>query len=185
MERRISLPINRDRNDNDIFWTAIIRMEFAKNQQCAGEYPMTHEHYQQRISLYIDNALNDKESAELFAHLSGCPDCRIFMKLTTRVHAQIAEEELSEVPSSLDRRVLASVAMKSAQAGQRSWYAPMWFTRISIPLPAAASILFLIIVGSLLFSPIISQEPQHRIEIPAPLESKIPSALQKQLELNK
>ena len=140
---------------------------------------MTHEPYQQHLSLYVDNALNDKDAAKLFAHLSRCADCRTFMKLTLGVHAHIAEEELAEVPLSLDRRVLASVAAASDQSERRQWYAPMWFTRISIPLPAAASILFLIIVGSLLLSPILAQEPQHQTEIPPSLMSRIPSSLQK------
>jgi anti-sigma factor RsiW len=139
---------------------------------------MNHEPYQQRISLYVDNALNDKETAKLFAHLSRCAHCRAFMKLTVGVHAHIAEEELAEVPHALDRRVLTSVATASDRSERRPWYAPIWFTRISIPLPAAASILFLIIVGSLLFSPILAQEPQQQTEIPASLISRIPSSLQ-------
>ncbi len=140
---------------------------------------MNHESYQERISLYVDNALNDKDTAKLFAHLSRCADCREFMKLTAGVHAQIAEEELAEVSLSLDRRVLASVVAASDRSERRLWYAPVWFTRISIPLPAAASILFLIIVGSLLFSPILSQGPQRQTEIPASLMSRIPSSLQR------
>ena len=140
---------------------------------------MTHEHYQQHASLYIDNALNDKDTAKLFAHLSRCEDCRAFMKLTLGVHAHMAEEELAEVPLSLDRRVLTSVAAELNRSERRAWYAPVWFTRISIPLPAAASILFLIIVGSLLLSPILAQEPQHQTEIPAALMSRIPSSLQR------
>jgi hypothetical protein len=145
---------------------------------------MTHIHYQQHISLYVDNALNDKDTANLFAHLSRCADCRAFMKLTMGVHAHIAEEELADAPLSLDRRVLASVAATLDRSERRPWYAPMWFTRISIPLPAAASILFLIIVGSLLFSPILTQPPQQPPEIPSQLVSKIPASLQ-QLPLNK
>jgi anti-sigma factor RsiW len=139
---------------------------------------MNHEPYQQRISLYVDNALNDKDTAKLFAHLSRCADCREFMKLTGGVHAHIAEEELAAVPLSLDRRVLASAAA-SDRSERRPWYAPMWFTRISIPLPAAASILFLIVVGSLLFSPLLSQPPQRQTEIPASWMSRIPSSLQR------
>jgi anti-sigma factor RsiW len=139
---------------------------------------MNHELYQQHISLYVDNALNDKDTAKLFAHLSRCDNCRAFMRSALSVHAHIAEEKLAEVPLSLDRRVLASVAAAD-QAERRPWYAPMWFTRISIPLPAAASILFLIIVGSLLFSPILAQEPQHQTEIPASLISRIPASLQR------
>jgi anti-sigma factor RsiW len=146
---------------------------------------MTHEHYQQNISLHIDNELNDKELAELFSHLAGCADCRMFLKATMHVHAAVVTEEPAEVPLSLNRRVLTSVMTKSVRAQRRAWYAPVWFTRISIPLPAAASILFLIIVGSLLFSPILSQEPPRQMEIPAPLLSRIPPSVQKQLELNK
>ena len=146
---------------------------------------MNHQTYQDLISLYIDNALSDKESTKLFAHLSRCDECRVFVKAGLVVRTHMAEEELAEVPPSLDRRVLSSVMTRSDETMQGAWYAPVWFTRISIPLPAAASIVFLIIVGSLLFSPILAQEPQHRTEIPAPLASKIPSSLQKQLELVK
>jgi anti-sigma factor RsiW len=140
---------------------------------------MNHQNYQERISLYVDNVLNDKDTSKLFAHLSRCAECRAFMKLALGVHAHIAEEELAEASLTLDRRVLASVATASDRSERRPWYAPMWFTRISIPLPAAASILFLIIVGSLLLSPILAQEPQHQTEIPESLMSKIPSSLQR------
>lgn len=146
---------------------------------------MTHEHYQQCISLYVDNTLSDKKTARLFAHLSRCDECRTFLKATLRLHAHIVEEKVEEVPHSLDRRVLADVATNAIPAQRRAWYAPMWFTRISIPLPAAASILFLIIVGSLLFSPILEQPPRHQTQIPEPLVSKIPASLQKQLDLNR
>jgi hypothetical protein len=146
---------------------------------------MNHETCQEQISLYVDHALVDKESAELFAHLSLCDDCRAFMKLTLRIHAHLKDEDLVEVPLSLDRRVLRDVSTKSVEASRKAWYAPLWFTRISIPLPAAASILFLIIVGSLLFSPILAQAPQPQPDIPAPLVARIPSSLQKQLELNR
>lgn len=140
---------------------------------------MTHTDHQQRISLYIDNALNDKDSSELFAHLAGCNECRTYMKISMRVSAQIANEELADVPRALDRRILASVSKESAALSRRTWYSPVWFTRISIPLPAAASIVFLIIVGSLLFYPLLNSDQQQRVSIPAELMSKVPAALQR------
>jgi hypothetical protein len=145
---------------------------------------MTHEHYQQRISLFVDHSLSDAEAAKLFAHLSRCKECRGFLTVTLGLHAHIAGDHLEEVPQSLDRRVLADVATVARPKQANAWYAPVWFTRISIPLPAAASILFLIIVGSLLFSPILAQPPQHQTEIPPQLVSKIPASLQ-QLPVNK
>jgi anti-sigma factor RsiW len=146
---------------------------------------MNHETHQELISLYIDNTLNDKESAELFAHLAGCNECRDFMKVTMRVHAHIVEEELAEVPLSLDRRVLGSVGKKSAELKPSSWYTPVWFTRVSIPVPAAASILFLIIVGSLLFSPLLASQPVQQTEPKDPLVSRLPAPLQNELKLYK
>ena len=145
---------------------------------------MTHIHYQQHISLYVDHALSDTESSKLFAHLSRCKECRSFLKLTSHVHARIADQELAEIPPSLDRSVLADVATEAVTTRNKAWYAHVWFTRISIPLPAAASILFLIMVGSLLVAPILAQPPQRQTEIPAQLASKIPASLQ-QLQLNK
>lgn len=146
---------------------------------------MNHTEHQERISLYIDGALSDKESAELFAHLSACDECRMFMKIILSVHSQIGDEELQDVPASLDRRVLASAARENSEARRRNWYAPVWFTRVSIPVPAAASILFLIIVGSLLFSPLLSPQPVQQMEPKDPLISRIPASLQDQFKLFK
>jgi anti-sigma factor RsiW len=140
---------------------------------------MTHDECQQSISLYVDNALSDKESSGLFAHLAGCDECRTFMKISMRVRAQSVDEESAEVPRDLDRHVLSSVKGRSVDSNRRSWYSPVWFTRISIPLPAAASLLFLIIVGSLLVSPLLTQGSQAKPEIPAELLSRIPSSLQR------
>lgn len=172
-------------NDVYFFWTPSSGGSPLKVINVQESHPMNHESYQERISLYIDNALNDKDTAELFAHLSGCDECRKFMKITMSVHAHVADEELEEVPASLDRRVLSSVTRESAEIEQSKWYSPVWVTRIVIPLPAAASILFLIIVGSLLFSPLLSQEQPQRVEIPPPLVSKIPASLQNSFGLNK
>ncbi len=140
---------------------------------------MAHTEQEQLISLYIDSALSDKDSSALFAHLTGCSECRMHMKIATSIHSQIAGEALADVPLSLDRRVRASVARESAAPKRQSWYSPIWFTRISIPLPAAASIVFLLIVGSLLFSPLLTNEPQQRTEIPSELMSKVPASLQR------
>jgi anti-sigma factor RsiW len=140
---------------------------------------MTHAEHEQLISLYIDKGFNDKESSELFAHLAECSECRTYLKISMRVRNQIAHEELVDVPRSLDRRVLASVARENAAPKRQTWYSPVWFTRISIPLPAAASIVFLLIVGSLLFSPLLLPEHRQRAEVPAELMSKIPPSLQR------
>ncbi|HTY38803.1 MAG TPA: zf-HC2 domain-containing protein [Bacteroidota bacterium] len=138
---------------------------------------MTHLEFQQQISLHVDNALGDAESAQLFMHLAECGECRAYLKLVMRVGSHLASEELAEVPRTLDRRVFASVANPPAQ--RTGWLTPVWRTRISIPLPAAASIAFLLIVGSLLCYPLLTADRGQQPEIPPALISKIPPALQK------
>jgi len=144
---------------------------------------MNHERYFQFINLYIDSQLGDRQSAELFAHLGTCEACREFMRMTMRVRSHIASQELAEVPLTLDRRVLASVRREAAAVREKkSWFAPIWFTRISIPLPAAASIIFLAIVGSLLFSPLLLHEEKPRQEVKVEQMMPIPPELQRQLQ---
>ena len=146
---------------------------------------MEHTQHQERISLYIDNALADKESMKLFAHLAGCDECREFMKIAMRIHTYLMDEDLGDVPLSLDRRVLGGIVKENAQVKRRGWYTPVWFTRVSIPLPAAASILFLIIVGSLLVSPLLSPQQVEQKESKDPLISKVPASVQSQFNPNR
>jgi hypothetical protein len=141
---------------------------------------MTHTDYQNSINLYIDNALNDNDASDLFTHLAACAECRTIMKISMRIRTEIMDGELADIPQSLDARVLASVAPQRTVPRHRPWYAPIWFTRISIPLPAAASILFLMIVGSLLLYPLLTADRPPRVEIPAEIKAQIPAALQRE-----
>jgi anti-sigma factor RsiW len=136
---------------------------------------MSHSDYQEQVSLYVDGILDDKASASLFAHLSECVKCRLLLKVSMRVREHVAERNLEMTPLSLDRRILGSIP--SLEKNSSPWYAPVWFTRISVPLPAAASIVFLIIVGCLLFSPLLAQGQKQETEVPAPFVDKIPPEL--------
>ena len=143
---------------------------------------MNHADYQEQVSLYLDGMLGDRASAGLFSHLADCEECRSLLKLSMSVREHVAEQDIANVPSSLDQRVLGSNLFGGTTTRQSPWYAPVWFTRISVPLPAAASIVFLIIVGSLLFSPLLSQGQVKEAEIPKPFVDKIPQELQKTLD---
>jgi anti-sigma factor RsiW len=143
---------------------------------------MNHERYFDFINLYVDNELADKNSAELFAHLGSCETCRELMKATMLIRSHIANQGLAEVTSALDQRVLASVRRQATTVREkRRWFEPVWFTRISIPLPAAASIIFLVIVGSLLFSPLLLREEQPRQQLRVEQIIPLPPELQKEL----
>jgi len=143
---------------------------------------MNHDRYFELINLYDDNELADKASVELFTHLSTCETCREFMKAAMLVRSHITSQALAEVPTSLDHRVLAGVRREPTPMGEKKrWFEPVWFTRISIPLPAAASIIFLVIVGSLLFSPLLLREERPPQQVKVEQVIPIPPELQRQL----
>lgn len=146
---------------------------------------MNHSEYQEQVSLYLDGMLGDKESASLFAHLAGCEECRSLLKISMTVRGHVAEQDLANTSLTLDRRVLGIDLAGGSEMKRSAWYAPIWFTRISVPLPAAASIVFLIIVGSLLFSPLLSQGQQQETGIPTPLVDKIPPGLRTPFSVSK
>ncbi|MEK6756840.1 MAG: zf-HC2 domain-containing protein [Bacteroidota bacterium] len=136
---------------------------------------MNHEHYQQLASQFIDHELDAPSERELFLHLSSCAECRDFLRASWELQTEI----LGGKPKrdvEVERRV-------SREPKGRVY--PLWVTRISIPLPAAASIVFLLIVGSLLFSPLILQEEKPRPEIKIEQALPIPPELQKALQLYK
>ncbi len=139
---------------------------------------MNHAEYQEQVSLHVDGVLDDKSTASLFAHLADCEECRSLLRMAMHLREHMSEQDLATVPSSLDQRILVSLPARRRTAKGPAWYAPVWFTRISVPLPAAASIVFLIIVGSLLFSPLLLQEQKREAEIPRPFVDRIPLELQ-------
>ena len=116
---------------------------------------MNHEQVQQLISGHIDNALSDQESAALFTHLGQCANCRRVLRAAGAVQSYFADVDLGTVPSSVDQRVFSS--FQAALAARRQSIQPnlFWYKNILMPVPVAASIAVLLIVGSLLLSPAI------------------------------
>jgi len=144
---------------------------------------MNHEQFQDLVHRYLDERLTDVQSAQMFEHLSVCSDCRNLMQSSLRIRSFYQQQEPEEVPSSLDRRVAASAGLIPGTAQRRHLLVPLWTTRLSVSLPLAASIIFLILVGSLLFSPVLFREStlsgDKRIESLSPM----PPEIQEQLQL--
>lgn len=57
---------------------------------------MTHDHYQQLTSQFIDDELGPEAEQELFAHLSSCSECREFLKASWRLQVDIAATKPKE-----------------------------------------------------------------------------------------
>jgi hypothetical protein len=48
---------------------------------------MNCDFYQQRVSAFMDDELNDNGASELFAHLGSCTACREFLRTTMQIDA--------------------------------------------------------------------------------------------------
>ena len=144
---------------------------------------MNHEQFQELVNLFLDEGLTDGQSAHMFDHLGVCSACRNFMRTSMRVRSYYQQQELEEIPPSLDRRVAVSAGMIPAPSRRPHFLMPLWTTRLSIPVPVAASIIFLILVGSLLFSPLLFQESKFYGDKRTEIMSHVPPELQQQLKL--
>ena len=123
---------------------------------------MNHERFEELLNLYVDNALDDTQAVELFAHLSSCADCRTQLKTLTTVRAAVRSEQAIPVPASLDARVLGQTDAREKRAPKQFIIPDLWNSRISVPLPAASSFAFLLIVVSLIAAPILFNAPEEQ-----------------------
>jgi anti-sigma factor RsiW len=96
---------------------------------------------QPRISVYVDEALSDAESAEVFSHLSGCSECRGFLRSTLDIRNAIAGSPKPRAPQSGRILAFAAVGVRGQGVPARpSTGRKAWSRRLSLPLPAAAAI---------------------------------------------
>lgn len=136
---------------------------------------MTCDHYQMQIGQLLDHELSEKESPDLFAHLSVCPACRDFFRVSLQVRAELMNAETMSAPDELDNRMRAAGLIPTEQSSSRK--ASIWDWRIVFPLPAAASIALLLIIGSLFIAPALFRDPQPRQEFSPEVLQLIPVEL--------
>jgi anti-sigma factor RsiW len=136
---------------------------------------MNHEHYEQLVSQFMDRELDSRSENELFLHLSTCDNCRRLLRASWQLQTDILQGK--------PKRQIEATRPSAVRLPAQVY--PLWVTRISIPLPAAASIVFLLIIGSLLFSPMILQGEMPRPETKIEQTLPIPPDLQKALQLYK
>ncbi len=140
---------------------------------------MSHEHYEEQISAMVDNELGEGSLSELFTHLAECSACREFFQSSLRLRAGMIAGAEVRIPATLDEHIQQGSFKKPRFAS--GVISRFWESRISFPLPAAASLAFLLILGSLLISPALFTKPQPQPEIPTELLSKVPPALRQSL----
>ncbi len=105
---------------------------------------MTHDEYQEQISQFIDGELGEQFQPGLFAHLSTCAECRRFLNSTLALRSKLATL-LDPIPAGLDLRMQNTFATTPVYGLNAQ---PAAFR-----LALAASIAFILLMGSLLFGP--------------------------------
>lgn len=114
---------------------------------------MTHDEYQQQISQLIDGELGEQFQPALFVHLGTCAECRRFLNSTLTLRSSLSSAAQIAILQGLDLR------MRDATVAP----APIFFINTrpaAFRLALAASIAFILLMGSLLFGPQILKTQQ-------------------------
>jgi hypothetical protein len=109
--------------------------------------------FQQWLSVYYDGEMDLPYKKEMERHIAGCADCARQIEAYKKI-------SLSLTPAGDDhqeearQRVLQKLEMLDAYADYRNrpvFAAPIWKRRVSIPIPAAAAVVFMFIALAFLW----------------------------------
>ena len=96
--------------------------------------------FQPWISIYVDEALSDMQTVELFSHLSGCPECRGFMRSTLDIRNVIAAAPKPRAPFPDSGFAFASADLRNRGLRATSRLRrSLWSRNVSLPISAAAT----------------------------------------------
>ena len=98
------------------------------------------------ISIYVDEALSDEQTVELFSHLSGCPNCQGFLRSILDIHNAIVSASRPRAPLSDRQFTFASVDIRGQSLPVTpSLLRSFWSRRLSLPISAAAMIVVVLL----------------------------------------
>ena len=108
----------------------------------------------QLLSTYFDGELPSPWKEKMESHIAGCPDCRGRLNVYAALSTGAGEEDL--IPAA-QRRVWQN--LESYTVGEtrpftvtRGDWGALWQRRVSVPIPAAAAIAFIIIAFALVWT---------------------------------
>jgi anti-sigma factor RsiW len=123
---------------------------------------MTCETYEEQTSALIDHELNDAETEMLFVHLSTCRTCRHSLQSVLDLRSGLTEQVPPMAPKELDEKVMKRTARaQRAKVDRPAIRGLAWQGRISAPMPVAAGIVLLLMIGSFLLSTVWSGSMQR------------------------
>ncbi len=105
--------------------------------------------YVEQLSALMDNELGDDEARSLFGHLNTCDACRKALRSAQELRSGLREETPPMAPAELDEKIMGLIPHAKRYVGDRKALRIVgWRRRVSLPLPIAAIIAFLLVLGS-------------------------------------
>ena len=122
---------------------------------------MTCNEYQEWISAYVDNELDEERAAPLFAHLGACAECRGFFRGSLELRSLLLDDLVKE------RERLEEASRQPALTAQ-----------LALPIVALLVVLFLFLgISRMGPSPeaMYGSAPFEQVQPPAPPAGLIPN----------
>jgi len=124
--------------------------------------------FRQWLSVYYDQEMDSQYIKKMESHIAGCPDCARQLEIYKKISLSLAPAG-DKLEGEARQRVLQKLetgGVYSDYETRPAWApTPMWKRRISIPIPAAAAVVFMVIALAFLWvrSPGKTQIPNMAI----------------------
>lgn len=103
---------------------------------------MSCDKYKEMIQLYSDGELEKDRESYIFTHLSGCEECRLFIRSLNALSANVRQEEF---PHELETRIFDSISSKELRKENRL------FRNVFVRAVSYAVVLFLLAASIFLY----------------------------------
>jgi len=109
--------------------------------------------FRQWLSVYYDGEMDSPWKERMEAHIAGCADCAGQLAAYKQISFSLdpAGGELTDEAQQRVLRKLETSGHYSGYAARPAWGPPVWKRRVSIPVPAAAAVVFMIIALAFLW----------------------------------
>lgn len=116
---------------------------------------MTHEFFQEQISVFVDHELAREAEVELFSHLSTCKDCRDYFTAVLKLRSSLMKDAMNDSQrikelkeTSVHPSIYSSSASRPALHTFRRRGISIVKRKLTLPLAAVIAAFVLTVAGS-------------------------------------
>jgi len=109
--------------------------------------------FRQWISVYYDNEMDPQYKKKMESHIAGCADCSKQLEAYKKISLSLPQP-CGQLMGEAQQRALQKLEagrLYSGYGSRPAWGPPIWKRRVSIPIPAAAAVVFMIIALAFLW----------------------------------